>query len=102
MDNKKDTARLDSWKEIATYLRRGIRTVQRWEREEGLPVHRLAHAKRGTVYADREELAAWWKRRQMTPVATTVAEVSTAPAAPRLERVTTTCAATFSPTLSSD
>ena len=35
--------RLDSWKEIAAYLGRGIRTVQRWEREEGLPVHRIAH-----------------------------------------------------------
>ncbi len=34
--------RLDSWKEIAAYLKRGARTVQRWEREEGLPVHRLA------------------------------------------------------------
>jgi Tol biopolymer transport system component len=94
--------RLDSWKEIASYLRRGIRTVQRWEREEGLPVHRLAHAKRGTVYADREELAAWWKRRQMTTAAKPVAEVSETPAAPDLERVTTTCAATFSPALSSD
>ena len=53
--------RLDSWKEIAAYLGRGIRTVQRWEREEGLPVHRLAHEKRGSIYARREELAAWWK-----------------------------------------
>ena len=38
-----DEPRLDSWKEIASYLGRGIRTVQRWEREEGLPVHRLDH-----------------------------------------------------------
>ena len=53
--------RLDSWKEIATYLGRGVRTVQRWEREEGLPVHRLTHEKRGNVYARREELAAWWE-----------------------------------------
>src|ERR1041385_1511743 len=35
--------RLDSWKAIAAYLGRGVRTVQRWEREEGLPVHRLTH-----------------------------------------------------------
>ena len=49
--------RLDSWKEIAAYLGRGIRTVQRWEREEGLPVHRLAHEKRGSIYARRDELA---------------------------------------------
>ena len=51
--------RLDSWKEIAAYLGRGVRTVQRWERKDGLPVHRLAHDKRGTIYARREELAAW-------------------------------------------
>ena len=55
--------RLDSWKEIASYLSRGVRTVQRWEREEGLPVHRLPHEKRGTVYAYRRELDEWWKGR---------------------------------------
>ena len=43
--------RLDSWKEIAAYLGRGIRTVQRWEAEEGLPVHRLPHGKAGSVFA---------------------------------------------------
>ena len=58
--------RLDSWKEIAAYLGRGIRTVQRWEREEGLPVHRLAHEKRGSIYARQEELAAWWESRRLT------------------------------------
>ena len=59
--------RLDSWKEIAAYLGRGIRTVQRWEREEGLPVHRLAHAERGSVFADPTELTEWWKSRQIPP-----------------------------------
>jgi hypothetical protein len=59
--------RLDSWKEIAAYLRRGVRTVQRWEREEGLPVHRLAHDKRGSVYARREELAALGKLATHAP-----------------------------------
>jgi hypothetical protein len=57
--------RLDSWKEIAAYLGRGVRTVQRWEREEGLPVHRLAHAERGSVFADPTELTDWWKSRQI-------------------------------------
>ncbi|MEO5741674.1 MAG: serine/threonine-protein kinase, partial [Vicinamibacterales bacterium] len=51
--------RVDSWKEIAAYLGRGIRTVQRWEREEGLPVHRLAHADRASVFADPTELNKW-------------------------------------------
>jgi adenylate cyclase len=55
--------RLDSWKEIAGYLNRGARTVQRWEREAGLPVHRLQHERLGSVYAWRGELDAWWKSR---------------------------------------
>lgn len=51
--------RLDSWKEIAVYLRRSVRTVMRWEKEEGLPVHRHQHSKQGSVYAFREELDEW-------------------------------------------
>src|SRR3954471_15557227 len=58
--------RLDSWKEIAAYLRRGSRTVQRWEREEGLPVHRLQHGKLGSVYAYPAELDAWFASRGPT------------------------------------
>jgi Tol biopolymer transport system component len=54
---------LNSWKEIAAYLDREIRTIQRWEKEEGLPVHRLRHTKRGSVYAFRRELDAWWLAR---------------------------------------
>jgi Tol biopolymer transport system component len=72
--------RLDSWKEIATFLKRGLRTVQRWEREEGMPVHRLAHAKRGTVYADPAELTAWWESRRMTIDAPAAAPTPAAPA----------------------
>lgn len=60
------TGRLDSWKEIANYLKRGARTVQRWEREEGLPVHRLRHDKLGSVYAYQSELDAWWESRRET------------------------------------
>lgn len=52
--------RLESWKEIAAYLRRGVRTVRRWEKEEGLPIHRHLHKKLGTVYAHRSELDGWW------------------------------------------
>jgi TolB-like protein/Flp pilus assembly protein TadD len=55
--------RLESWKEIAAYLRREVRTVQRWEKKEGLPVHRLLHDKLGTVYASKTEIDAWWKER---------------------------------------
>ena len=94
--------RLDSWKEIAAYLGRGIRTVQRWEREEGLPVHRLAHEKRGSIYARREELAAWWESRRLTLAAPSTSDAVGAPVAPRLERVTRTSAMTSWPALSSD
>ncbi len=57
--------RLDSWKEIAVYLNRDVTTVQRWEKREGMPVHRHLHAKMGSVYASRAELAAWAGRRNL-------------------------------------
>lgn len=52
--------RLDSWKEIAAYLKRGVRTVQRWEQAESLPVHRLGA---GGVHAYKPELDEWWQRQ---------------------------------------
>ncbi len=55
--------RLDSWKEIASYLKRDIRTVQRWEKKEGLPVHRHLHEKLGAVFAYRSEIDSWWVER---------------------------------------
>ncbi len=55
--------RLDSWKEIAAYLGRDVTTVQRWEKREGMPVHRHVHDKMGSVYASRVELDAWARRR---------------------------------------
>jgi TolB-like protein len=55
--------RLESWKEIAAHLRRDVRTLQRWEAEEGLPARRHLHKKRGTVYAYRSELEAWLESR---------------------------------------
>lgn len=68
--------RLDSWKEIAAHLGRTVRTVQRWERDERLPVHRHHHQKQSSIYAFADELDAWWLERQ--------AEVD--PAGPRDER----------------
>ena len=56
--------RLESWKEIAAYLDRSERTVRRWEEKEGLPVRRLQHDKRGSVYAYTTELDAWRDSRQ--------------------------------------
>ena len=66
--------RLDSWKEIAVYVKREIRTVQRWEKGEGLPVHRHLHDRQGTVYAYKSELDAWWNNgRRRVEIATEAA-----------------------------
>ena len=58
-------SRLDSWKEIATYLHRDVKTVQRWEKREGMPVHRHLHDRMGSVYASRTELDAWVRGRNL-------------------------------------
>ncbi len=55
--------RLDSWKEIAAYLERTVTTLERWEKEEGLPVRRHVHNKQATVYASRSEIDTWRKNR---------------------------------------
>src|SRR6266571_336253 len=51
--------RLDTWTVLPEYLRRDITTVIRWEREKGLPVHRVPGGKRHAVFAYREEIDAW-------------------------------------------
>ncbi len=53
---------LNSWKEIAVYLKRGVRTVQRWELDLGLPVHRPRGKQRSAVVAIPEELERWIQR----------------------------------------
>lgn len=55
--------RLDSWKAIAAHLRRTERTARRWELTEGLPVHRLLHQERSSIYAFKSELDAWLRAR---------------------------------------
>jgi TolB-like protein/Flp pilus assembly protein TadD len=57
--------RLDSWKAIAVYLNRDVSTVRRWERREGLPVHRHLHHKLGSVYAFPSEIDRWWGSRHV-------------------------------------
>ncbi|MCJ7488237.1 MAG: tetratricopeptide repeat protein [Candidatus Aminicenantes bacterium] len=52
-------ARLESWKEISSYLERSIKTCQRWEVELGLPIHRLDGTPSARVFANPEELDAW-------------------------------------------
>jgi Flp pilus assembly protein TadD len=71
------SSRLDSWKEIAGFFRREVRTVQLWERHEDLPVHRHLHRKVSTVHAYPSELRAWWEKRcQQQQVAKPVAQTS--------------------------
>src|SRR5580658_3781813 len=57
-----DQKRLESWKEIATYLNREVRTARRWEKERGLPVHRIP-GKRSGVYALAPEIDGWLKTK---------------------------------------
>ena len=61
---------LSSWKEIAAYLGKGVRTVQRWEQELALPVRRPVKHKAGIVVASRAELDAWLKQQMLprTPI----------------------------------
>jgi hypothetical protein len=54
---------LQSWKEIAAYLKRGVRTAQRWERSHGLPIRRPREADQGPVFAFPEELDQWMRSR---------------------------------------
>src|SRR5712692_3557897 len=80
--------KLDTWKEIADYLGRETRTVQRWEKTEGLPVHRHEHQKKSTVYAYAGELDAWFKKRQ--PVDDPEADAAFVPDPDTLEASSTT------------
>jgi tetratricopeptide (TPR) repeat protein len=62
-DEQAVPSRLHSWKEIAAYLARDARTVQRWEKTEGLPVHRHLHESQSSVYAHPVELDEWLANR---------------------------------------
>jgi tetratricopeptide (TPR) repeat protein/TolB-like protein len=50
---------LQSWKEIAAYLGRDVRTCRRWEENLGLPVHRLDGSPKARVMAYKDEVD-WW------------------------------------------
>jgi hypothetical protein len=80
-----------SWKEIATYLGRGVRTVQRWERDFGLPVRRTGnHGPKHSVLATSEEIDIWvksqeYRRRRIASPEAEVARLRTINAALRAE-----------------
>lgn len=58
---------LESWKEIAAYLQKDITTARRWEKREGLPVHRHSHEIRSSVYAYPAEIDRWRAARRAVP-----------------------------------
>lgn len=81
---KSRTEQLDGWNEIACHLKRSIRSVQRWERNEKLPVRRHDHAHGVSVYAFSHELEAWWqnerrssKKRSSKGMSGTTSEIKT-------------------------
>lgn len=53
---------LNSWKEIAGYMGRSVRTAQRWERDLALPVRRPRGKERSAVIAVPSEIDAWLRR----------------------------------------
>ena len=53
----------DSWKEIAAYLKRSVRTCRNFERQMGLPVHRLDGSPKARVFAYRDEIDAWLAKK---------------------------------------
>ena len=63
-ENDANETPLDSWKNIASYLNRDVSTLKRWEKDEGLPVHRHMHLSRASVYAFPSELDAWIASRK--------------------------------------
>src|SRR5271154_284867 len=58
------TPRLDGWKDIASYLGKAERTVKRWERDRGLPIHRVPGGARASVYARPAGLEEWLESSQ--------------------------------------
>ncbi len=68
---------------IAAFFGRDIRTVQRWEGDEGLPVHRHRHSsdsRKSSVYAYPEELRQWWESSSMADVSPAAAAALPEPA----------------------
>ena len=54
---------LNGWKDIASFLGKGVRTVQRWERDYHLPVHRIGKQGGEIVWASRQELDEWLRTK---------------------------------------
>lgn len=57
---------LNSWKEIANYVGRGVRTVQRYEAQLGFPVRRPTGRDHSAVMAFSDEVDEWLNRAPVT------------------------------------
>jgi len=66
-DSNPSSRQLESWKDIANYLKTSVRTAQRWEEQNGLPVTRILRDKRSAVYANTEDLDRWLATRTIAP-----------------------------------
>jgi hypothetical protein len=88
--------RLTSWKEIAAHLGRDVRTVLRWEKDRGLPIHRVPGLTGRVVFAYTEELDTWARgpaalavalpTDAVVPIGEPVIRVSSAPVSSRSHR----------------
>ena len=64
MNSPAESTVLSSWKDIARYLGKGVRTVQRWERQLGLPVRRpVGASQKSAVLLYRRDVDAWLATR---------------------------------------
>jgi hypothetical protein len=64
MNISEESTVLSSWKDIARYLGKGVRTVQRWERHLGLPVRRpIGASQKSAVLLYRGDVDAWLATR---------------------------------------
>lgn len=74
---------LNSWKEVAVYLGRGVRTVQRWEMDLGLPVRRPRGKSRSAIIALKPELDLWLARAPKEVIAKDIDKPKLVKAPPR-------------------
>ena len=78
-----NTVPLNGWKDIASYLGKSVRAVQRWEREHGLPVQRIKTPTGQIVYAFRSDIDAW-RASHAPPADADDADQALEPTAPQL------------------
>jgi len=80
-NSEKQDQRLDSWKEVASYLGRDVRTVVRWEKERGLPIRRVPGGQRNAIFAYKREVDEWLDKssHSSAPSPSKTAELTPAP-----------------------